>query len=255
MKKIAIILSIVLTTLLSTVQVFAATATSSATPTTDPNLLNQINDLKEKIASKVAQLNLVEKRGVIGTVVDVNSTQITLNDTRNNTQFIDVDEITKFSDDNGNTIGISDLSKGTVVSVLGLYNKDSQRILGRFVDEVTLPVYLNGTISSIDRINGQFYIIGSNQKKILIDVEAFTKTYSFTQLTDLARSGFSKLSAGDRVFIMGYPDKTTPSMIVANRIIQLLDVAKNPSVDINEPLSVTPTESITPKPTTALPKP
>lgn len=208
----------------------------SLTPTVvpeDTGLLNQINNLKEKIASRVAQLKLVEKRGIIGTVTDSNNTQITLNDIQNNTRFIDVDEITKFSAIGKTSYGISDLTNGTKVSVLGLYNKDSRRILARFVDVVIPPTYLTGEISVIDRVNGQFKIISEDQKQTLIDVESITKTYSFTKATDLVKSGFSKLQTGNRVSIMGYPDSKTPSMIVANRIIQLLDVRVDPNINLN----------------------
>lgn len=220
-------------------------ATPSPTPKPeDVNLLNQIDSLKEKIASKVAQLNLVEKRGIAGTVTDVNSTQITINDVQNNTRFNDVDEITAFSAPGNNSFGISDLTKGTFVSILGLYNKDSQRILARFVDVITPPTYLTGIISSIDRVNGQFNIIDENNKTTLIDVEDITKTYTFTQATDIVKSGFSKLNVGDTVFIMGYPDQKISSMIVANRITQLPEVTKDPKINVSVPtvaVSVTPT--------------
>jgi len=189
---------------LTKVQTFAVSPTpsqapspTSATPTikpTDQNLLNQINQLREKVASQVAKMNLVEKRGIIGTITDVSSTQITLNDVQNNTRFVDVDEITKFSAPGKNSEGISDLNKSTIISVLGLYNKDSRRILARFINVVTQPTYLTGVISSADRVNGQFDILKENQKQILIDVETITRTYTFTKANDLSKSGFSKLS-------------------------------------------------------------
>ena len=233
------------TTMPSTTVTPAKTIVSPTTKPQDVNLLNQIDNLKEKIASKVAQLNLVEKRGIVGTVTDANSTQITLNDIQNNTRFIDVDEITNFSAPGKTSFGISDLTKGTLVSVLGLYNKDSRRILARFVDVVTPPTYLTGIISSIDKLNGQFNIVDEDKKTTLIDVEAITKTYSFTQATDMVKSGFSKLNVGDTVSIMGYPDKKTPSMIVANRIIQLLEVTKDPKIDVASP-TTEPTTSTSP---------
>ena len=68
----------------------------TATPTDNP-VVQQINDLKDRIASRVAQLKLVERRGVIGTVTAVSDTQLTLVDTNDNNRFIDVDELTKFS--------------------------------------------------------------------------------------------------------------------------------------------------------------
>src|ERR1700704_3295 len=156
MKKIYLsLLSLFILLITINHQVSAATKT---TPTVSPelsttaspsgkknsDLMNkidqQINSLKSRIASKVAQLNLVEKRGIIGTVTEASGTQIKLTDIQNNIRFVDVDELTKFSSPSAkDTFGISDLTKGTLVGVIGNYNKDSQRILARFVDVVTFP--------------------------------------------------------------------------------------------------------------------
>ncbi len=223
------------------------TPTVSPSPTPNPKDINLLNQLKEKIASKVAQLNLVEKRGIAGTVVDTTSTQITLNDIQNNTRFIDVDEITNFSSPGNNSFGISDLTKGTYVSVLGLYNKDSRRILGRFVDVITPPTYVMGEIRSIDEINRQFNLVDENQKTTLIDIEAITHVYTFTQASNITKLGFSQLQAGDTVFVMGYPDKKIHSMIVASRITQFPQAPRDPKINLALP-TTEPTISITPTP-------
>ena len=71
------------------------------------------------IASRVAQLKLVEKRGIIGTVTNVTNTQITLSDIQNNTRFIDVDELTKFTSAKASTVSsviTCGIDTGTIVS-------------------------------------------------------------------------------------------------------------------------------------------
>src|SRR3990167_5640769 len=101
---------------------------ASLTPTPDDKAQAIKEQLITNIASRVAQLKLVEKRGIIGTVTNVTNTQITLSDIQNNTRFIDVDELTKFtSAKSKETFGISDITKGTTLGILGLYNKDSRR--------------------------------------------------------------------------------------------------------------------------------
>ncbi|MCL5432936.1 MAG: hypothetical protein M1524_02360 [Patescibacteria group bacterium] len=105
---------------------------TSQTPTTE-KLNEQISDLKEKIASRVAQLKLVERRGMVGVVTDVSDTQITLTDLSGNTRFADVDELTKFyALKETESFGISDIQKGTKLGILGLYNKQTRKILARF---------------------------------------------------------------------------------------------------------------------------
>jgi hypothetical protein len=71
------------------------TKSTAVDDTIKEKLDEQINELKEKIASRVSELKLVEKRGIIGTISDVSSTKITLNDSDGKTRFVDVDEITK----------------------------------------------------------------------------------------------------------------------------------------------------------------
>ena len=81
----------------SLVYAISPTATPTAqlkTPT--PTSSKKINELKERIASRVAELNLVEKRGILGTIASISGTKITLNDTQNRARIIDTDEITEF---------------------------------------------------------------------------------------------------------------------------------------------------------------
>src|SRR5277367_4878653 len=104
--------NIFITTLLLLSFTLTGTASAATSPTPTPGNSqienNQINQLKDKIASQVSQLNLVEKRGVIGTIQDVNSSQITLTTYEGDVQYVDVDEITKFSSaDAGSSFGIS----------------------------------------------------------------------------------------------------------------------------------------------------
>jgi len=115
-----------------------AGAAATPTPTTE-SLETQINDLKDKIASRVAELKLVEKKGIIGTVTDSSDTQITLSDLSTNIRFVDVDELTKFSSSLSKSFGISDVEKGQTLGVLGLYNKQSRRILAREVNVLSKP--------------------------------------------------------------------------------------------------------------------
>src|SRR5579859_8020118 len=152
----------------------AVSASASNSGTQNPDLMNkidqQINNLKTRIASRVAQLNLVEKRGIIGTVVETAGTEMKITDMQNNIRFVDVDELTKFSSPSAKgTFGISDLTKGTIVGVLGNYNKDSKRILARFVNVLTFPQTFSGVVDSVDTKNYQFTITTVDQKSNLID--------------------------------------------------------------------------------------
>lgn len=202
----------------------------------------QINDLTEKIASRVAQLKLVEKRGLIGKVTDTSNTQITITDIQNNTRFVDVDELTKFSSPNAkSSFGISDIEKDSTIGILGLYNKESRRIMARFVTVLNPPHYISGNIDSIDEDN--FTLLVKTQKsEINIDVGTTTITSSFTNSLKLTKSGFSKLNLGEYIIVVGFEDKKDKNLIVASKIIVFPDIQKVQSeTQSNDKQSPTPT--------------
>src|SRR4051812_13053821 len=130
-KRSLIILSLLFALSVSPAEAVTVTPTTTVTktkptPTTafkesvSQKLNDQISELKDKIASRVSELNLVEHRGMIGVVTDVSGNKITLKDVAGNVRFVDVDEITKFSSASNSSFGISDIKKGVRLNILGL---------------------------------------------------------------------------------------------------------------------------------------
>lgn len=190
------------------------------------------DQLITNIASRVAQLKLVEKRGIIGTVSDATNTQITITDRQSNTRFVDVDELTKFSNPtNKGTFGISDIEKDMKIGVLGLYNKESRRILARFVNVISIPVIIHGGIAAIDSENFTLNIATEDGKQMTVDVENLTRTYSYTQEDGYERSGFSKIKENSNIIAIGVLDKKDDSKLIATKIIFFPEIPPNPKVN------------------------
>lgn len=237
MKKIFIILALCLTlTAIFAGRTFAV-VTTTPTPTPGNNLEQQLSNLKDKIASRVAQLKLVDKRGVIGTVSDVTQTQITLIDVDGNTRFVDVDELTKFSSPSAKaTFGISDIKKGSIVGALGLYNKESRRVLARFVDVLILPVYVSGAVSDIDSKNYTLNVLTATKSTYSVDIENITKTFAYDGTsTTLTKSGFSKIEQAERITVIGFPDVANPKHIIASRILLFPTLPIDPRITVVKP--------------------
>jgi len=246
--------NVVLLTLISSlVFLYSQTVYAQTSPSVTPRVTTavpspqtsqidqQINNLQEKIASQVAQLNLVSKRGWIGTVTETTSSEITITDVQNNTRFVDVDELTKFSSpDAKGTFGMSDITKGTTIGALGLYNKDSKKLLARFVDVLSLPQILSGEVISVDKANYLLHIATPDKKDIPVDIETFTKTYSYNQTDGMKKSGFSKIEINQKIFIVGSYNIHNASHILASRIIHFSDIAPDPRIT-----NVIPTVTIT----------
>ena len=211
-------------------------ATSSAAM--GEKLNEQINQLKDRIASRVAELNLVEKRGIIGTVKETTGNQITITDLKGKTRFVDVDEITKFSSPSvKSSFGLSDLTKGTKISILGLYNKQSQRILARFIHAFTVPSYISGRISDIDKKNFHITLTSEDQKETKIDIETLSTLSIYTKEEGISKYGFSKLAIGDKITVTGFPDKKDPNLLVASRVMILPELPQNTKIIIKEATS------------------
>lgn len=192
---------------------------------TDSADIEKIQKIKDIVASKVAELKLVEKRGIIGKLKDVAGMQLTIVDIKGNTRKIDVDELTKFSFSDKSTAGISALEKGTSYSFVGLYNKETERLLARDIDTVSsIPVYFEGAIFSVDSKNYQLVAVNEKGEKKTIDIQSSTKTSLATVDGDLQRSGFSKLSENERVLAVGFWDKKDPNLLATLRIIHFKDI-------------------------------
>ena len=252
MKKILNILisSILISCLSIYLYISIPNSYAAISPTTKESLTQQqINALTNKIASRVAQLKLVDKRGIIGKVTDVSNTQITISDIGENTRFVDVDEFTKFKSDS-KSFGISDIEKGQKIGVLGLYNKESRRILARFVEVLQIPDFIHGAVSSIDENNFSLLVSTEKGKQINIEVENTTKTLSFdSEKSELVKSGFSKIKEGGNIIVIGFPSKKDSSVIIGSKIILLPDIPKNPKIKILPKPSPTETPAPSPTPT------
>lgn len=200
--------------------IVTASPAQSATPTPENKIQELRDQLIDNIASRVAQLKLVEKRGITGIVTDVTNTQITLTDLQNNTRFVDVDELTKFSSPkNKETFGISDISKDMTIGVLGLYNKESRRILARFVSTVNIPLIIHGAVAKIDNQNFTLYIATKDNDQITVDIENLTRTFSYTQSGDYTKSGFSKIKENNSIIAVGVLNIGNKNRMTAARVI------------------------------------
>lgn len=221
---------------------FALSPTQTKIPSSEgiEKINEKVDQLKNKIASRVAELNLVEKRGIIGVVQNASDTQITVSDLNGKNRIIDVDEFTKFSSVDDDSFGVSDIKKGSRISILGLYNKDSHRLLARFIKEITIPIFLYGVISGKDEEDFTINLTIEDGTIYAVDVEKITKTFEYSK-GELETSGFSKIQALQNALVIGFPDPKEKEQITAGRVIIFPNLPKNPKIPVIK-------ESISPSP-------
>lgn len=190
----------------------------------DGDELENIQKIKDIVASKVAELNLVEKRGIVGTVTSVNGMKIVVKDLKGNTRNIDADELTKFEFSDEDDIGISDLETGETYSFIGLYNKDTERLLARTIDSVdTIPVYFEGALKEINEDDFQLTLVNTKGDEITVDILTSTRTNLATE-DGIERSGFSQLEVNSRILAIGFWDTDDDKLLSATRVIHFEDI-------------------------------
>lgn len=249
MKKTLLIIAIL--TLITSQSAFAASKTPTPTPTdaasaTDSADMSTIEKIKQMVANKVSQLKLVEKKGIMGTVTEVSNTQITINTSDQTQQFIDIDELTKFQDSLGSsqTFGISDIKSGNVLAFIGNYNKDSRRLLARFVTKVSsIPLNVEGVVSDKDTRNFNLIIVGNDGIKKTISVQSSTKTYSYDPSNGEQKSGFSKTDVGQRIIAVGFQDPNDKNTLDASRITILTNIPPSEGMIQHADITLTPTQT------------
>lgn len=255
MKKTISILYFLIFSLLFSNVAFAITPTPTPAPTTKPTDKPSIGDELEKkiqtdiinkVASKVAELKLTEPKGVIGTVQDISDSQITIENLKGDLQIIDVDEFTKFASPSAkDSFGISDIKKSITLGILGRYNKESKRILARFVNVQIIPTSLHGAVTAVNSNDFFFYVVDTSGQQTRVDVETVTKNLSISKSGTQAKAGFSKITPGMHIIVTGFKDKTNKNDIIASRILIFPDFPKDPRIPQVAP-AIAPQDTVIP---------
>lgn len=232
MKKITFSILLILFLFSPSISLAQTTTPEDKKPTPTSKFDSKIDILKNKVASKVAELNLVEKRGFIGTVESTGKNTITLTDLNGNTRIIDTDELTKFSSETNDDFDLSNIKKGSKIGVAGLYNKESRRLLARFVNEISIPLFLQGVLSEKDEKNFTVKITTEENKTYIVDVENITKIFEFND-GNLESTGFSDMEDMQNALIIGYPDKNEDGRVTASKIVVFPDIPKNPRIKVS----------------------
>lgn len=246
MKKLVVLFALITLLLPNIVLAQEEDTEEDITPTTEPSTnqvpesdeeIERVQRIKDIVASKVAELNLVEKKGIIATVTEVGSTEIKAIDNKDQNITIDVDELTNFDFDEED-FGISDLEIGQVYSFVGLYNRDSEKLLARFISQpASIPDYVDGAISEINEDDFQITLVNAQGDSFVVDIETSTDTLIIDENGGLEESGFSDLLKGQRVIAVGFLDEE--NSMSASRLIHFAVIP--PPVEVIANLEEEPT--------------
>lgn len=204
--------------------------TKKTTSTPAPTQNDQIEKIKDLVASRVAELKLVDKRGIVGHVKNSTNSQIILSGSDDKQIMVDIDELTKFVSKSRESFGISDIKNGDFLSIIGLYNKQTEKLLARFTQVASnIPQNIEGVVTLKDISEFTLAITTGEGDKNTINIETSTKTSSYNN-GQTTKSGFSKITAGQRIIVVGFADKNDDKTINASRVIHFPNLELSPEL-------------------------
>ena len=216
------ILSMLIISTPTTVFAAAKTSTPSATPVSK-EVQNKIDDLKERLATKVAELRKTVPKAIFGTVTQVSLSSVTVDATQKayKIELTDSIKVAQMLKAKRTALTTEDLAKTDVITIFGEYDEtlDILQAKSIFIEAAKLPVRLHGTISAVDKKNNSFTLKGVDEASYTIDVEAATKNSLWSREKGIEKGGFSKLEPGMYVTVVGTEDAKQPDRYSAMRIL------------------------------------
>jgi hypothetical protein len=244
-------------------------AANEASPSSNPNKNKQIEDLKERLATKVAQLRQFERKAVSGTVKSISVASITVETQTKELKIELTDDIKVYQMVKGKRTSLTtdDINKGDLVTLFGQYDSTLDVLKAQIVIiQNQIPVRISGIIKSNDSKNYTLSISSPGDLSNTVDFETSTKAFEFIKDQNSAKIGFSKLISGNFVSVLGYPVPKKENQISAARIFIInpnpiasptINIIATPSATLKSTISpsakptIKPTAKPTLKPTAA----
>lgn len=240
MKKYLILIAILLAT---TQRVLAQDATQSS----------QLDDLKARLATRVAELRSVVKRAMFGTVKNVSVASATVETSTKDIKIELDDNVTVAQIIRGKRTDLTtdQIEVGDPLTVFGTYDETLDLLKAQYIFiESTIRIqHISGAVTAVDAKNFTVTITTPEGRNIIVDIEKTTKSNAWNTTDGIFKSGFSKISVGDIVHVSGTTDPKKNDRISATSI---LDIGNTTGIKPTPTVTNTPvaSASATPKPTT-----
>lgn len=220
-------------------------ATGSATKS------NSLNELKERLATKVAELRTTEKRALFGTVKTLSETTLVVETKTKDIKVELTDEVkvVQYLKGKRTALSLADIEKGDPVTVYGDYDTTLELLKASFVLIETIPpLRVSGVVKDIDRNDYSLTLTGFDGQTYTIDIETTTKVTGWNKTNKFTKSGFSRMVEGETIHVVGTPVPKKENRLSALRILNLGNpVGEPPPIPTPTPTPEESTPSATPK--------
>lgn len=201
----------------------------------------KIDDLKDRLATKVAELRQTQKKAIAGIVKETALSTFTVETPGSDMKIEKTDEIAVFQHIKGKrtTLTTEDIEKEDFVVVFGDLDTGLDLLNAKVVFIQSKPLErIAGVVTGIDRKAFTAMVKTPVGQEYTIDIEKTTSILQFTNDKGLVKGGFSKLAEGSTVHIVGTAVPKKEHRISALRL-----------VDLGNLTGVTPTATATEEPT------
>ena len=204
----------------------APTGTPSESQSPSPTVSDkakQIDDLKERLATKVAELKQSKRQAIYGTIKSVSVSTFTVETATKDLKIERTDDIKIFQKIKGvrTELKIENLEKGDIVAVFGEYDATLELLKAKIVIiQSSDPLRIAGKITEMSKSDYTITIQTTDSKTYTIDFETITKT-SVWNGKELQKGGFSKLIPGDIIHVTGTAVPKKENRVSATRITNL----------------------------------
>ena len=191
-----------------------------------PSATNQkIEDLKDRLATKVAELRQTSRKAIYGTVKSTSITSFVVETKTKDIKIEQTDDIKviQYLKDKRTALTSEDITKGDLVSVFGDYDTTLDLLKATIVViQSPGPERISGTVTARDDKEYTLTIKNPQGVTYIVDIEKSTKTRMWNREKKAQdKSGFSKIVAGNVVHIVGFPVPKKELRISAERIVDL----------------------------------
>lgn len=211
----------------------------------------KIEDLKERLATKVAELSQSEKMAVTGMIKSLSVASLTVETSTKDYKIELTDDIRviQYIKSKRTVLTTDDLAKGDTVVVFGVYDPTLDVLKAQSIlIQDDQPEVRYGTAVDVNRKEYSITIKTPLNEEYTVDYESFTKTTAWTPDKKTEKSGFSRLRSGDLLFITGYPVPKSDFRISALRILDMggAESAASPSAAAVSPKPSLPVRKLSP---------
>lgn len=214
---------IALTLTLATPVVAQTTTKSASTPT--PTTTSKLDDLKDRLATKVAQLRQLTKRAIAGSVKATSVSTFTVETKTSDIKIELTDDIAvvQFLKGKRTELKTENIEQGDEVVVFGDYDSGLELLKAKVVFiQGALPTRVAGTVTKTDAKAFTITIETNKDETYTIDFERTTITNKWNAgIETSTKIGFSTIAAGDTIHVLGTPVSGKTNQISATRILHL----------------------------------